>query len=125
MSVDDFARGRKKHAAGCPFHEAILGAVRGDDGAAAGRCRRRAGHSHIRRGAAERKRDIRIIQEDDHHGGRHGRGRADFRHVRRGGGGGAGGHLRLSRMVLLAVDLSRRQGHAHGSVPQIHGSVDL
>ena len=31
MSVDDFARGRKKHAAGCPFHEAILGAVRGDD----------------------------------------------------------------------------------------------
>ena len=29
------------------------------------------------------------------------------------------------RMVLLAVDLSRRQGHAHGSVPQIHGSVDL
>lgn len=43
-----------------------------------------------------------------------GRGRADFRHVRRGG-----------RMVLLAVDLSRRQGHAHGSVPQIHGSVDL
>ena len=114
MSVDDFARGRKKHAAGCPFHEAILGAVRGDDGAAAGRCRRRAGHSHIRRGAAERKRDIRIIQEDDHHGGRHGRGRADFRHVRRGG-----------RMVLLAVDLSRRQGHAHGSVPQIHGSVDL
>lgn len=43
-----------------------------------------------------------------------GTGRADFRHVRRGG-----------RMVLLAVDLSRRQGHAHGSVPQIHGSVDL
>ena len=31
----------------------------------------------------------------------------------------------VGRMVLLAVDLSRRQGHAHGSVPQIHGSVDL
>ena len=27
--------------------------------------------------------------------------------------------------LISAVDLSRRQGHAHGSVPQIHGSVDL
>ena len=31
----------------------------------------------------------------------------------------------VAALISGAVDLSRRQGHAHGSVPQIHGSVDL